>query len=87
MREVEEITVARTPSFLGVGVETRVQSRPSQLSVAFGASGRLSMSLNGDPRRAGSREEQEGEEAAVGLVPSGNVGQSSSQRVWPGRSA
>ena len=87
MREGEELLVARTPSFPGVGVDPRVQSRPSQLSVAFGASARLSVSLNGDPRRAGSREEQEGVEAAVGLVPSGNVGQSSSQRVWPGRSA
>ena len=81
MCDGEELLVARTPSSLGVGVEPRVQSRPSQLSVAFGASARLLVSLNGDPRRAGSREEQEGVEAAVGRVPSGNVGQSSSQSV------
>ena len=87
MGEGEELLEARTPSFLGVGVEPRVQSRPSQLSVAFGASARLSVSPNGDPRRAGSREEQVEVEAAVGLVPSGNVGQSSSQRAWPGQSA
>ena len=87
VREGEELLVARTPSFLGVGVEPCVQSRPSQLSVAFGVSARRSLSLNGNPRRAGSREEQEGVETVVGLVSSGNVGQSSSQRVWPGRSA
>ena len=86
MREGEELLVARTPSFLGVGVEPRVQSRPSQVSVAFGASARLSVSQNGDPRQAGSREKQEGVEAAVGLVPGGNVGQSSSQKVCPGLS-
>ena len=69
VREGEELLVARSSSFLGVGVEPRVQSRPSQLSVAFGASARHSVSLNCDPRQAGSREEQEGVEAAVGFVP------------------
>ena len=87
MREGEELLVARRPSFLGVGVEPRVQSRPSPLPVAFVASARLSVSLNGDPRQADSREEQEGVEAAVGLAPSKNVGQSSNQRIWPGRNA
>ena len=69
VREGEELLVARSSSFLGVGVEPHVQSRPSQLSVAFGASARHSVSLNCDPRQAGSREEQEGVEAAVGFVP------------------
>ena len=64
-----------------MGVEPRVQSCPYQLSVAFVASARFSVSMNGDARRAGSRKEQEGVEAFVGLVPSCNVGQSSSQRV------
>ena len=69
--------MARMPRFLGVGVEPRVQSRPSQLFVAIGASARLSERLNGGPRRARGREKQEGVESAGGLVPSCNIGQSS----------
>ena len=67
--EVEELVVTRTPSFLCLSVETRVESFPGRPPIPPGVGLRPLFSTDGELRRPGGREEKEGVQATVGLVP------------------
>ena len=64
MPKAEKLSVTRTPSFLGVRVETLVQGLPGRRSIRC-----LFVSKDGGVRRPGGDKEEEGEQVTVSLVP------------------
>ena len=66
--KAEKLSVTRTPSFLGVNVETLLEGLPGRHFIR-----RLSMSKDGDVRRPGGDKEGEGEQATVNLFPRGAI--------------
>ena len=68
MPKAEKLSVTRTPSSLGVGVETLVEGLPGRRSIR-----RLFMSKDGGVRRPGGDKEEEGEQATVSMVPLGSI--------------
>ena len=66
--KAEKLSVTRTPSFLGVSVETLVEGLPGRRSIR-----RLFRSLDAGVRRPGGDKEEEREQATVCLVPLGPI--------------
>ena len=64
MPKAEKLSVTRTPSVLGVSVETLVEGLPRRRSIL-----RLFVSKDGGVRRPGGDKEEEAEPATVSLVP------------------
>ena len=64
-----QLGVARAPSFLGLNVETLVEGRPSRNPVPHGAVSLTFVGANSELRRSDSREVEQGEGTAVGLLP------------------
>ena len=61
--KAEQLSVTRTPSFLGVSIETLVEGLPGRRSMR-----RLFVSKDGGVHRPGGDKEEEGEQATVSLV-------------------
>ena len=68
MPKAGKLSVTRTPSLLGVSVETLVEGLPGRRSIR-----RVFVSKDGGVRRPGGGKEEEGEQATVSLVPLGPI--------------
>ena len=78
------LVVTRTPSFLCLSVETRVETFPGRPPIPLGVGLRPLFSTDGELRRPGGREEKEGVQATVGLVGVGVGGRCDSDGVSRG---